>query len=293
MGRGLTSPSADPTHSDEEIPSTMGEINEAPRTPILKANLAIEAPCTSSLPSPDALESTLSISPNPLPIEHNFPAPPTPPAVPSSLSPRPLRYPETLGTLIEIRDSERKGLGVFALRDLLPGTILVSESPIVTLQDNGARVDPLGATVNALSPEQKQSFLSLQAFSRNQNESRSRSIVYSNGYSIMGDLATGVFETASRINHSCVPNSQYIWKDSIGRMVFWNRFKLLEGEEVTVDYGHKTKYLKRIYGFDCQCGACTDSGSDVGSSSGSERSKGGDLVSIDELVRKDEVLEKV
>lgn len=46
-------------------------------------------------------------------------------------------------------------------------------------------------------------------------------------------------------------------------MVFYNRFKLLEGEEVTVDYGHKKGQLKRIYGFECQCGGCTEWGSDM------------------------------
>ncbi len=68
------------------------------------------------------------------------------------------------------------------------------------------------------------------------------------------DAWVGVFETASRINHSCVPNAMYAWQDGRGRMLFWNRFELLAGEEVTVDYGHKRAQLKRIYGFECQCG---------------------------------------
>ncbi len=103
----------------------------------------------------------------------------------------------------------------------------------------------------------------------------------------MDDLATGVFETASRINHSCVPNSHYLWKDGIGRMIFWNRFKLLEGEEITVDYGHKKAYLKKIYGFDCMCGGCTESGSDAMSSNESESGKGEELLSIDEVLQAD------
>lgn len=134
------------------------------------------------------------------------------------------------------------------------GTILLSESPLVTLVDTGARADPLDATVAALPSPQRTSFLSLSHYSRNSNESVHRSIVYSNGYSIMDDMATGVFEAASRINHSCVPNSGYVWKEKIGKMIFWNQFKLLEGEEVSVDYGHKKGQLKRIYGFECQCG---------------------------------------
>jgi hypothetical protein len=99
-------------------------------------------------------------------------------------------------------------------------------------------------------------------------------------------MATGVFETASRINHSCVPNSSYTWKERTGRMVFYNRFKLLEGEEVTVDYGHKKGQLKRIYGFECQCGGCTEWGSvDSSSRPGSEVGEGEkEMGSLDAIV---------
>ncbi|KAG4422440.1 hypothetical protein IFR04_004464 [Cadophora malorum] len=247
-------------------------------------------PTTPVMPQIDTLAITLSLSPNPAPsyMEHHVYAPPTPSPAPATLSPVPSRDPDTLGSLIEVRESENKGLGVFALCDIPPQTILLCESPLVTLQDDGARVDPLDTTVNALSPEKNKVFFSLSSYSRNKNESLSRSIIYSNGYSIMNDLATGLFETASRINHSCVPNSQYTWKESIGKIMFWNRFKLLAGEEVTVDYGHKKKYLKRIYGFDCTCGGCTDSGSgarsDGFSSSGSESGVMEDMGRIDEVV---------
>jgi hypothetical protein len=212
--------------------------------------------------------------------------PGTPKLPPPVLTPIPLRYPDTLGTLIEIRASEGKGYGVFALSDIPPGTVLLSETPLVTLIDTGTRADPLDAAVDALSSEKKRSYRSLHSFSRNASESLNRSILYSNGYSVMNDLATGVFETASRINHSCVPNSQYVWKEGSGRMVFWSRFKLLEGEEVTVDYGHKKKYLARIYGFECACGGCTDLGlgsSGVRSSSGSEIDAMEDVASIDSI----------
>lgn len=235
-------------------------------------------------PSED-LEITLPLSE--MSILHNTPPrPKTPELPPASLSPLPLRYPDTLHTLVEIRDTELKGLGVFALRDIQPGTILLSEAPLVTLIDTGSRADPLDFAVNALSPEKKASFLSLHSFSRNRNESLSRSIVYSNGYAIMNDLGTGVFETASRINHSCVPNSQYLWKESIGRMLFWNDVKLMEGEEVTVDYGHKPKYLAKIYGFVCACGGCTDYGSDEMGSSGSEGGGTDEIRGIDGVVHK-------
>lgn len=240
-----------------------------------------ETPATPTCRPTENLDITISMSPA---TRHKITPPATPEAHPHSLFPIPLRSPDTLGTLIEIRVTEAKGLGVFALHDIEPGTILLSEAPLITLVDTGSRADPLDIAVNLLSPSKKASFLSLHHFSRNKNESVSRSIVYSNGYSIKDDLATGVFETASRINHSCVPNSHYLWKTGIGRMVFWNRFKLLEGEEVTVDYGHKKKYLEKIYGFECQCGGCTDSGSDAISSPGSESGGVEDMRSLDAVI---------
>lgn len=204
---------------------------------------------------------------------NNVTAPPTPIPPPESYQPPPARYPETLGGVITVQKSEGKGFGVFAAVDILPGSVLLSEAPLVTLIDTGTRADPLDIAVAALSPKSRASFLSLHHYSRNPNESLHRSIVYSNGYSINNDMNTGIFETASRINHSCVPNSAYVWKESIGRMMFWNHRKLLEGEEVTVDYGHKPNQLLRIYGFECDCGGCTERGSVVGSSttSGDER----------------------
>jgi hypothetical protein len=74
-------------------------------------------------------------------------------------------------------------------------------------------------------------------------------------------------------------------------MVFYNRFKLLAGEEVTVDYGHKRKYLKRIYGFECDCGGCTDESDGVSegmSVSSSESGRGSpgleEMARIDALI---------
>jgi hypothetical protein len=72
-----------------------------------------------------------------------------------------------------------------------------------------------------------------------------------------------------------------------GRMVFYNRFTLLEGEEVTVDYGHKKGALLRMYGFECQCGGCTEWGSVVSSSS----SDNGEAAGKEKLRGIEEVME--
>lgn len=49
--------------------------------------------------------------------------------------------------------------------------------------------------------------------------------------------------------------------------MFWNRFPLMEGEEVTIDYGHTKEELWLSYGFVCECGGCTESDDESGSES--------------------------
>ena len=91
-----------------------------------------------------------------------------------------------------------------------------------------------------------------------------------------------------------MPNSSYTCEEGTGRIAIYSHFKLLEGEEVTIDYGHKKGQLKRIYGFECQCGGCTEWGSDrsVGSSSqtgsltGSQNGEGEkEMSSLDIMVK--------
>ena len=69
--------------------------------------------------------------------------------------------------------------------------------------------------------------------------------------------------------------------------MFYNRFTLLEGEEVTVDYGHKKGALLRMYGFECQCGGCTEWGSGVSTSS----SENGEAAGKEKLRGIEEVME--
>lgn len=175
------------------------------------------------------------------------------------------RSPETVGTLIKVHRSEGKGYGIFALKDIPVGSIILSEAPLVNLVDDGARVDPLDGLVDGLPPALKKAYQSLHSYRQRGSESLNRTILYSNGFAV-GKVATGVFEIASRFNHSCVPNSEFDWHEELGRMVYKNRYPLMEGEEVTIDYGHKKGHLKKFYGFECNCGGCTECGSVTSSS---------------------------
>lgn len=77
----------------------------------------------------------------------------------------------------------------------------------------------------------------------------------------MESLSTGIFETASRFNHACVSNAEYRWEedtDGVGRMKYFSKRDIEMGEEITVDYGHGPKGLKRFYGFECDCWKCRE-----------------------------------
>jgi hypothetical protein len=122
---------------------------------------------------------------------------------------------------------------------------------------------------------------------KRRKESTELAIVWSNGFSICDEKATGIFDVTSRINHSCVPNARVMWYDAkdediavvkngddlgdggreVGRMMVYNSFDLMDGEEITIDYGHGVRWLKKWYGFGCGCGCCTD-GSDCSEEDG-------------------------
>lgn len=192
------------------------------------------------------------------------------------------RSPDTLNTLITISPTPTKGLAVFALRDLPPHTLLLSERPLIALNDDGARSDPLDGLVNALAPPLKRAYRSLHGFSSTPSrsttakksvprESLNRRVLYSNGFAIQR-TTTAVFEIASRINHSCVPNARFRWDEEAGRMDYYTVKKVLEGEEVCIDYGHTKGRLLKYYGFECMCGGCTEWGSVTNSTSGDGKS---------------------
>ncbi|EPE30777.1 SET [Glarea lozoyensis ATCC 20868] len=146
--------------------------------------------------------------------------------------------------------------------------------------------------IQGMEEEKRKEFYGLCAHKRDERESIDLAIIWTNGFEILDGKGTGIFDILSRINHSCVPNSRVVWCDAKdeelpakqdggddeiqiqelmegngkeeGRMMVYNSFPLMEGEEITIDYGHGVGWLKKWYGFECACGCCTD-GSDSSS----------------------------
>ncbi|KAH8597427.1 hypothetical protein B0O99DRAFT_739471 [Bisporella sp. PMI_857] len=144
------------------------------------------------------------------------------PTPPPSSEPPPARYPETLGTLLEMRASPGRGLGMFALVDIPSGTLLLAETPLITVSFYA----PFAGLIDApflLTVSQADAYYSLSPYSGHKTRSLLVKILDRNAFEIVKGDRNGIFETGSRINHSCVPNSEFEWVTTVGRMVFWNR----------------------------------------------------------------------
>ena len=72
----------------------------------------------------------------------------------------------------------------------------------------------------------------------------------------------GLFLTASRINHSCVPNADHFCGDELGWKSFVANQDITEGEEITISYIDHSKQRTerqrelRNWAIDCQCPVC-------------------------------------
>ena len=71
-----------------------------------------------------------------------------------------------------------------------------------------------------------------------------------------------LFLTASRINHSCVPNADHFFGDESGWKSFVATRDITEGEEITISYidnsESRTERQRRLkhWAIDCQCPGC-------------------------------------
>ena len=101
-----------------------------------------------------------------------------------------------------------------------------------------------------------------------------------------GDEASGIFQTACRINHSCLPNVCHCWNPILQQLTVHAVRDIKAGEELHTTYINgacrpkkfRQNELKR-YDFTCNCDACADT--PFGRRSDSRRSE---LLSLDQVI---------
>ena len=177
-----------------------------------------------------------------------------------------------------VEPSPGKGLGVFAAHNLETGSIIMRETPIITIKPpdhtpgTGYPMSKISQLVHAeynnLSKEEQEEVLSL-TYSVLQNDIAKYGtnldilglIFRNNAYDTGSEI--GLFPKIARINHSCRPNAAYYWNEKLNKRLVYATRDIEEGEEIFVSFisllmtrKERQKKLAR-YGFTCTCPACS------------------------------------
>ncbi|GLB43047.1 putative SET (Su(var)3-9, Enhancer-of-zeste, Trithorax) domain containing protein [Lyophyllum shimeji] len=175
----------------------------------------------------------------------------------------------------EIGDAGEKGRGMFAVKDMPAGALVLVEHPAVVVPyliglDVPLR-DVYAELFGRLPPEAHRALMGL-ANSREDCDHR-EGIVRTNALGIQLDVPDvahpeltthrAVFLNTSRCNHSCGPNARWEWDTASFALYLSAVRPIQQGEEITIAYtactrprGERHSTLHAQYGFTCACTYC-------------------------------------
>lgn len=160
-----------------------------------------------------------------------------------------------------VKASPGKGQGIFAARPISKGELIILDTPFFLIQKpyNSQKV----LSVFERMPLSKRlQYMQLSCPNRPDsiNLTDVMRIFEANCFNI-GDRAA-IFHTATRFNHSCLPNTYYAWSSARHEISFHAMLPIAEGAEMTICYGRPFRTYRerrselRIYNFGCGCAAC-------------------------------------
>jgi len=184
-----------------------------------------------------------------------------------------------------------KGQGMVATDKLVAGTILLTEKPLIVV-DAAAAVPQVLPQFHALSDDKKAVILSLYDPGEQQNpkyslltdkeiERKVFRIFEANSIALcsheeMNINKSGLYQTISKINHSCSPNVVWTWikKDSSKSIKQVRVIKSIKvGEEIVASYlsrndwfptrEQRIRELQRQWFFTCTCQVCNLTGEEL------------------------------
>ncbi|OBT41105.1 hypothetical protein VE00_09328 [Pseudogymnoascus sp. WSF 3629] len=119
------------------------------------------------------------------------------------------------------------------------GTWILTEEPILSvledIPDSQALRAFLQKQVYALTPTQRQAFLSMHNIYTDESASEYLGIIRTNALPFRNDEA-GIFLDACRINHACDNNAQKYWNGNIRVHTVHALRNIEKGEEITIYY---------------------------------------------------------
>ena len=160
-----------------------------------------------------------------------------------------------------VKRSPGKGQGVFAARDVSKGERILVDTPFFVVPRPYDKHKVL-SEFELMPLARRQQYMQLYCPDRFDDLYMTdvMRIFEANCFNI-GDKAA-MFLTATRFNHSCLPNIYYSWSEKRNEIVFHSMINILDGEEMTICYGYPfLTCLERhselhIYNFWCLCPAC-------------------------------------
>ena len=110
----------------------------------------------------------------------------------------------------------KKGMGMFATRPIARGELILFEKPVLTIDSLQVWSEMIGKFAR-LTDTHRNAFYALSNCLTDESAPRELGIIKTNGLPLGKDaVATGVFATIARINHSCAPNAHFNWNRSRG-----------------------------------------------------------------------------
>lgn len=280
------------TRSDEQ---SVPEFDAQPPVLALSKTMttAKANPVESSASSPSKTTPLSVSAPAFVPFGPPLPPPPAPAITAAATAQRKIKKygkavpSEPIAPLFEQRKTAEKGIGLYAVTKISVGTRLICEAPLVRIRSND-----ISLVINAyqkLPQHKKEIYDRLHAYTPKNinleqellhiygviddnkklaNHLKVMSIFSANDFLLADQSALGVFETVSRINHSCIPNVHFSNNAELGGRETVHAARDIEaGEELLANYiggranyqpaVQRREYLSQHYGFVCQCDACS------------------------------------
>ncbi len=148
------------------------------------------------------------------------------------------------------------GFGYFANQDIDENTIIFSEK--IKIKSN---YDNIKNMIMKLNENKKKIFLTFMPF-----EGKLEEKIICNAFSINGEKDNVCILFESRFfNHSCTPNTNFIFDTKNNKIIFITNQKILRNQELTISYINNpniyTLYERRYhlyhqYHFFCNCDKC-------------------------------------
>lgn len=171
-----------------------------------------------------------------------------------------------MSRLFEVRQSEGRGFGAFALKNISKGTVILREEPVLRINKkiHDITYDDAEAAFTRLSPRDQEKVLELHEDHKGLYDSKFHRILRANAFGQAGPsgekTSTALFLQTSRFNHSCLPSASKIRNGVAAEK------DIQANEEILISYAddiyelltakQRRVLLQRNYGFTCSCIAC-------------------------------------